>query len=225
MSKFLLNLLLQISKALVYSKIKFYSEKNFPHFWPNRPSSQPAHPDFWPSRSLYFPFQPGVPPLPTGPRPLHRPSRPPSSSSRRPHGRPRCPPPEEKKQTAGSIPLHSPINQRHSPSSNTSNWHLQTGAIEAPSTPAIEGARPPPPRLRPIKGRPALGEDSHTFNAPSLSPQCALAVALPSRSSATGETPLHRLLSHGNPVIELACPSFPSPAPRSDLSSTGTARG
>jgi hypothetical protein len=29
MSKFLLNLLLQISKALVYSKIKFYSEKNF----------------------------------------------------------------------------------------------------------------------------------------------------------------------------------------------------
>jgi hypothetical protein len=29
MSKFLLNLLLQISKDLVYSKIKFYSEKNF----------------------------------------------------------------------------------------------------------------------------------------------------------------------------------------------------
>jgi hypothetical protein len=29
MSKFLLNLLVQISKALVYSKIKFYSEKNF----------------------------------------------------------------------------------------------------------------------------------------------------------------------------------------------------
>jgi hypothetical protein len=30
MSKFLLNLLMQISKALVYSKIKFYSENNFP---------------------------------------------------------------------------------------------------------------------------------------------------------------------------------------------------
>jgi hypothetical protein len=29
MSKFLRNLLLQISKALVYSKIKFYSKKNF----------------------------------------------------------------------------------------------------------------------------------------------------------------------------------------------------
>jgi hypothetical protein len=37
MSKFLLNLLLQISKALVYSKIKFYSEKNFPSL-----SAQPA---------------------------------------------------------------------------------------------------------------------------------------------------------------------------------------
>jgi hypothetical protein len=49
MSKFLLNLLVQISKALVYSKIKFYSEKNFPHFWPNRPSSQPARLDFRPS--------------------------------------------------------------------------------------------------------------------------------------------------------------------------------
>jgi hypothetical protein len=49
MSKFLLNLLVQISKVLVYSKIKFYSEKNFPHFRPNRPSSQPAHPGFQPS--------------------------------------------------------------------------------------------------------------------------------------------------------------------------------
>jgi hypothetical protein len=38
MSKFLLNLLVQNFKALVYSKIKFYSEKNFPrHFQPIRP--------------------------------------------------------------------------------------------------------------------------------------------------------------------------------------------
>jgi hypothetical protein len=49
MSKFLLNLLVQISKALIYSKIKFYSEIFFPHFRPNRPSSQPAHPEFRPS--------------------------------------------------------------------------------------------------------------------------------------------------------------------------------
>jgi hypothetical protein len=37
MSKFLLNLLLQISKALVYSKIKFLFEKEFfLHFRPSR---------------------------------------------------------------------------------------------------------------------------------------------------------------------------------------------
>jgi hypothetical protein len=131
----------------------------------------------------------------------------------------------KKKKMAASIPFHSPINQRHSPSSITGNWRLQSGALEATSTPAIEGAQPPPPRLRPIKGRPALGEDSHTSNTPSLSPQRALAVALPSRSSAAGETPPHRLSSHGNPTIDLACPSFPSPAPQSELSGTGAAGG
>jgi hypothetical protein len=78
MSKFLLNLLVQICKALIYSKIKFYSEKNFPHFWPNQPSSQPAHSDFRPSRSTLFSLsnRPSPPPLPTGPRPLGRPSSP-----------------------------------------------------------------------------------------------------------------------------------------------------
>jgi hypothetical protein len=68
-----------ISKALVYSKMKFYSEKNFAHFRPNRPNSQPAHPDFRPSRNPFFflssrSFPP--PPLPTGPWPLGRPSSP-----------------------------------------------------------------------------------------------------------------------------------------------------
>jgi hypothetical protein len=98
MSKFLLNLLVQISKALGYSKIKFYSEKNFPrHF---RPSHGPF---FFSNQSSFFL------PSPTGPRPLGRPSpssrpnRPPSSSfctgaerarrcqpaSCRPQGRPR----------------------------------------------------------------------------------------------------------------------------------------
>jgi hypothetical protein len=42
MSKFLLNLLLQMSKALVYSKIKFYSEKSFSFtFGPSGLSAQP----------------------------------------------------------------------------------------------------------------------------------------------------------------------------------------
>jgi hypothetical protein len=61
MSKFLLNLLVQISKALVYSKIKFYSEKNF--FRRFRPSRG----------QLIFSLQLDTPPLPTGPRPLGRP--------------------------------------------------------------------------------------------------------------------------------------------------------
>jgi hypothetical protein len=55
MSKFLLNLLLQISKALIYSKIKLLFGKDFfPHFRPNRPSGQPAHPVFRPSCDHFF---------------------------------------------------------------------------------------------------------------------------------------------------------------------------
>jgi hypothetical protein len=127
--------------------------------------------------------------------------------------------------TDASLLLHSPIKRRHSLSSIPGNRRLQSGGIEASSTPGIEGTSPPPPRLRLIKGRPALGEDPHTSNAPSLSPQCALTTALPSQGSAARETPLHRLLNRGNPVIELTCPSFPSPAPWSELSGTGAAGG
>jgi hypothetical protein len=65
MSKFLLNLHLQISKASVYSKIKIVIQKIiFPHFRPNRPSGQPAHPAFPPRRSPFFFFSTGHrPPL------------------------------------------------------------------------------------------------------------------------------------------------------------------
>jgi hypothetical protein len=122
---------------------------------------------------------------------------------------------------AASLLLHSPIKRRHFPSSIPGNRRLQSGGIEASSTPANEGTRPPPPLLRPIKGCPTLGEDSHTSNAPPLSPQRAPAAALLSRGSAAGETPLHR----GNPVIELAYSFFPSPAPWSELSGTGAAGG
>jgi hypothetical protein len=126
---------------------------------------------------------------------------------------------------AASLLLHSPIKRLHSPSSIPGNRRLQSGGIEASSTPAIEGTQPPPPRLHPIKGRPALSEDPHTSNAPSLSPQRALAVAFPSRGSAAGETPLHRLPNRSNPIVELACLSFPSPARWSELSGTGATGG
>jgi hypothetical protein len=65
MSKFLLNLLLQISKALLYSKIKFYSERNFfVTFGPSGLSAQP-----WPT-SIFFPQSAAFFPFPAGPRPL-----------------------------------------------------------------------------------------------------------------------------------------------------------
>jgi hypothetical protein len=124
MSKFLLNLLVQISKALVYSKIKFYSENFFPHFRPNRPSSQPAHPE----------FRPSSPNGPTGhllPLPAPEPNAQGAAA-----GLPRTAPTVDpdalhrKKKMATSIPLHSPINRRHSPFSNTGNRRLQTGPLK-----------------------------------------------------------------------------------------------
>jgi hypothetical protein len=49
MSKFLLNFIVQISKALAYSKIQFFIRKEILfNFRPNRPSGQPAHPAFRP---------------------------------------------------------------------------------------------------------------------------------------------------------------------------------
>jgi hypothetical protein len=54
MSKFLLNILVQISKALVYSKIQFYSKRNFPQI-----SAHPALPrPRWPP-SPRRPLDPG----------------------------------------------------------------------------------------------------------------------------------------------------------------------
>jgi hypothetical protein len=73
--------------------------------------------------------------------------------------------------------LISPLNSALSPLQSSGNRRLQTRSIEAPSTPAIKGTRPLPPRLRPIKGRPTLGEDPHISNSP-LSPHRAHAIAL-----------------------------------------------
>jgi hypothetical protein len=71
MSKFLLNLLVQISKAMVYSKIKFYSKKNFSrHFRPIRPFGPAAsHSFFLSNRPLpLFPLGLGLTASPAGPR-------------------------------------------------------------------------------------------------------------------------------------------------------------
>jgi hypothetical protein len=246
MSKFLLNLLLQFSRALVYSKIKsLFGKEFFPHFWPNRPNGQPAHPVFRPSRGpLFFtnrllpsphwasasrPAQPALTAQPDNLPPPAPEQSAPAATAGRPRAAPWSAPTTSTKGKimAASLLLHSPIKRCHSLSSILGNRRLQAGGIEASSTPAIEGTcpPPPPPRLRPIKGHPTLGEDPHTSNTPSLSPQRALTATLLSRRSAAGETPLHRLPNHGKPVVEFACPSFPSPAPWSELSGTGVAGG
>jgi hypothetical protein len=57
MSKFLLNLLLQIFKALINSKIQFLVGKEFfLRFRPNRPSGQPARPASQPSQPPALPL-------------------------------------------------------------------------------------------------------------------------------------------------------------------------
>jgi hypothetical protein len=127
--------------------------------------------------------------------------------------------------TVASLLLHFPTKRHPSPSSIPGNRCLQSGGIEAFSTPVIEGTRPPLPRLRPIKGRPALSEDPNTSSAPPLSPHHALTATHLTRGSTAGETPLHRLPTRDDPVVELTCPSFPSPAPWSELSGTGVAGG
>jgi hypothetical protein len=179
MSKFFQNLLVQISKALVYSKIKFYSEKNFPrHFRPIRP--------FGPVSFFYRLI---FSPLPTGPRPSSRPSplarpnwppffflphqsrahtvppptglAPPPRSPRRLH--------QKRKMAASNPPSFPPIIRLHSPFNP---------AIEAPSSQKLRALGPPPPRLRPVKADPSHGEASHTSNDPSPSPHRALTVVL-----------------------------------------------
>jgi hypothetical protein len=71
MSKFLLNLLLQISKALVNSKIQFLFEKNFSsEFSPLGPAGQPTPP------ALACRISQAVQPLPGPNRPAHLASQP-----------------------------------------------------------------------------------------------------------------------------------------------------
>jgi hypothetical protein len=93
-----------------------------------------------------------------------------------PHGRPRPPPPKGKKLSHHPSCIY-PLNSALSPLQSPITSAFNPRSIEAPSTPAIEGTRPPPPLLRPIKGCPTLSEYPHTSNTPSLSPHYAHAAA------------------------------------------------
>jgi hypothetical protein len=113
-SKSILNLLVQISKALLYSKIQFLLQNEISFdFWPNRPSSQPTHPAF-----LFL--------LCTEVERAHH---------HRPVGL--TPPPwsapttsTKGKKIAMSPLLHSHINGALSPLQSFGNRHLQHGALK-----------------------------------------------------------------------------------------------
>jgi hypothetical protein len=136
MLKFLLNLLVQISKPLVYSKIKFYSEKNFSrHFRRIRPFGPVS----------FFSFQPADFPSPpplgldllAGPARQHGPTShlllPPAPEPSVPGavGRPRAAPwvdPDTStggKENSRINPFIPPLIDTVSPSSITGNRRLQ----------------------------------------------------------------------------------------------------
>jgi hypothetical protein len=133
MSKFLLNLLVQFSKALVYSKIKFYSENNFPVtsgpsglFGPATAHSlffQPANFPSPPPLGLGLLAGPTHPHGPTG-HLLPPPALAPPDGLTPPPGSTPTPPPEEKKMAA-SIPFIPPLLDAVSPSSIIDNRRLQ----------------------------------------------------------------------------------------------------
>jgi hypothetical protein len=137
MSKFLLNLLVQISKAMVYSKIKFYSEKKFfRHFRPIRPFGPPAAHSFF--------FLPAAPPSSTGPRPQGRTSRPahqwrPIESS---------PPPQEDASSRAAFALSSRLADRWTPPviphlrpARARPRHHHLPLLPAPPSPTSDAAR------------------------------------------------------------------------------------
>jgi hypothetical protein len=144
MSKFLLNLLVQIFKALIYSKIKFYSEKNFPcHFQPIRPFG-PVFLFFTGRFSLPFPL--GLS-LPAGPAHPHGPTGHLSSSSRTKveRARSRCRPASRhlngrpdasirREKRPQLIPVHFPPLIGAIPPSSIPETGAFNPAIEAPSS-------------------------------------------------------------------------------------------
>jgi hypothetical protein len=144
-SKFLLNLLVQISKALVNSKIQFLFRKDIFQLLaesaqqPAGPLGLLAHPA---PHASFFHLQPkqSTQAAPAEwPRDAPWPS--PTTSA-------------EGKTSPRQPYFISPLYGLPSPVQSSGNRRLQSGSIETPSTPTIEGTRPPPPRLRPIKGRP-----------------------------------------------------------------------
>jgi hypothetical protein len=220
MSKFLLNLLVQILKALVYSKIKFYSEKNFlVTFGPSDLSAQP--------QPNLFSFQPAIFPLPIGPRPLDRPNSPHSPTAvfflltapaerRLPAcaaAAPEAPIPPLlwcKTPPPSTIKLHPLLSLNRSFTAPKSPF---TPSPVSPTMPAIIAARHPP--RAPIKGEPPPQRTPH--HSPSPSPPLRHRNTPPTELRRPHQftlvaQPFRRSPSSGQPRGESPIPPFPFPA-------------
>jgi hypothetical protein len=156
MSRFLINLLVQISNALVYSKKKNYSKRNFLQLsaqWPAGPSD------------LFGPEQPGKPSRPARPCP---PSSLPhqvgsAAASSRAAAVPWTPP--------LLLPCHgaatvAPLTPPSSIGYNSPPFTPVMAAMKAPITATARHSWPPRPSPNPIKGYPHSGGAPHPFTSP-----------------------------------------------------------
>jgi hypothetical protein len=224
MSKFLLNLHVQISKVCQKSKFQIKFERililNFgpaPVFGPAVATSfppQPARstPPHWASVSR--PAQPAPPlhSLPHEPRPAFYFLRMKPTECRHPL-------------PLSKWPEHSPLITSHYPTDPLLKQLIMELHYAAASPSMVGCLRSSP---RPYKRCPSTPPHSHhpsvlPLSFPPLLSSTAITVIV--EPDATSETPLHRLPTHDDHVVELAGPSFPSPAPCPELLGTGVARG
>jgi hypothetical protein len=231
MSKFLLNLLVQISKVYQKSKFQIKFERILflelclaLVFGPAADTSlppQPARspPPHWASASWLA--QPTLPllSLSHGPRlaffflrtnPIER-SRP-LAPHRVGHHRLLLP----------KWPEHSPLITSHHPASPLPK-QLIMELHYATASPSMAGRLRSSPR--PYKRRPSTLPPSHHPSDLPLSFPPLLSSTAVAEPDAAGETPLHSLPTHGDPAVELAGPSFPSPASWPELLGTGAVGG
>jgi hypothetical protein len=120
---------------------------------------------------------------------------------------------------------HSPLITSHHPDNPLLKW-LITELHYAAASPLMAGYLRSSPR--PYKRCPSTPPPSHRPSVLALSFPPLLsstAVTIVAESAAAGETLLHRLSARGDPAVDLAGPSFPSPAPWPELSGTGAIGG
>jgi hypothetical protein len=219
MSKFLLNVLVQISKVCQKSKFQIKFERIlFLELWPSS--------DFRPSRDQFSSSPTGpLSPSPWASAPDQPSLRHPAffflrtkPTERRhplaPHHTARRPLPLSKR------PEHSPLITFHHPADPFLKWHIMELHYAATS-PSMAGRLRSSPQ--PYKRRPSTPATLTPPRRPTLSFPSLLSSTANAEPNTASETPLHRHPTRGDRAIELADPSLPTPAPWTELSGTGAA--